>query len=175
MREPLQTIPYNYAKHNDYPNVPEFVFPRFRKLRWAKPGELTWGDNSCVFASQNFATCSAFLIRSRNGLSFGLLHASPTQHLAENSFGQTLEDFRVFEGGQVLLVEGSTSAQKPWLLDEFSNELGLSHAGTIPVDTMSPDRTTALFHIAFRPQTNHILVVRDALKDLQIYSGFDQV
>jgi hypothetical protein len=167
MKEPLRTIPYDNDEPRAYLHVPEFIggFPRI----YVRQGTFAITDSLRVIASEGFAACSGMIMRDEAQRVFGLLHSLPNQHLYEDDF----EKLKVLAGGQLVLIEGSSSNPKTRILRDLSRKLGIEHVDTLSLNTRRPGIGNMHFHVALKPANNELLVARNSHKDLLTYKAFE--
>lgn len=167
MKEPLRIVPYEHDNPMAYPPVPEFT--PGSHIIYGGQGTFAVENGLKILASDGFEACSGFIIRGEAQKGFGLLHALPGQDWYEAYF----EKLRILAGGQVLLVEGSRSTPKSWILRDLYRRLGIEHVDTLSLDTRRPGVGNMHFHIALKPGENELFVARNSHKDLQIYRAFE--
>ena len=152
-----------------YANVPEFSVPLPDGMVLVKDSKYAIG-NPKAFVSKGFTNCSPFIFRSAEGSTFGLFHATPLPFIDLKD--ADYEALRPLEGGQVIEVKGTDSTPKFYILQSLKNKLGIEHAGTISLETRREGIAGRHFHIAFRPQSDELLVARDAQQDVITFPGF---
>ncbi len=169
MEKLIRAISYDNDNPNAYPEVPEFGRPLPADVVYVSQGRYRVGDAFQTYASEGFAACSGFLIRGEASTTFGLLHALPMQDLYPDDF----EQLKSLSGGQVILIEGSSSSPKTWILRDLERRLGIQHVETLSLDTRRSCVGNMHFHLAFRPRTDEILLARNSHKDLLVFPGFN--
>jgi hypothetical protein len=168
MKEPLTTIPYDNDDRMAYPHVPEFIADSVANRIYVRQGTYAITPTFRVLASEGFAACSGVIIKNASSRIFGLLHILPTQALYEADF----KKLKLLAGGQLILIEGSKSTPKTWVLRDLSRKLGIEHIDTLTLDTKRPEVGNMHFHIALKPIDNELLVSRNSHKDLLTYTAF---
>ncbi len=167
MSELIRFMPYDDDNRSAYPDISEYL-PGALDVIHIRQGTYKMGLRANRFVSPNFAACSGFILRDESQANFGFLHALPTQDLYEYDF----EHLKELAGGQFIVVEGSSSTSKIWIVRDFQRKLGMKQVDTITVDTIRPKVGNMHFHVSFRPQSNELLVVRRSHEDLLVYKVF---
>ena len=169
MERLIRVMPYDNNTPNKYPEVPEFMIPADKNVIYRRQGTYAIGNSDNRFASEGFSACSGLIFRGRQADTFGFFHVLPLQDLYDRDF----EQLKPLTNGQVVLVEGSKSSSKSYILADLKRMLEIEHTGTISVDTIRTGVGNMHFHVAFRPKENEILVARNSHQDLLVYSAFD--
>jgi hypothetical protein len=168
MKEAVKISSYDNDSPQNYPDVPEFIGGPHRL--YVHQGSFKTTETGQTLASEGFAACSGIIIKGKKGLMHALFHVLPWQDLYENDY-KRLEGLA---GGELILIEGSGSTSKIWVINDLNKHLGISHVDTLPLDTISPRGGNGHFHVAFKPMVNTLLVARNSHKDLQTFTVFEK-
>jgi hypothetical protein len=168
VERPIRKISYDKDAPRIFLDAPELLNPAPRNLLKVRIGGYKLGDNANIFASEGFIGCSGFIFKNKLSGVFGLLHATPVQSL----YAEVLEELKPLIGGQMILVEGSTSVHNGRFIKSLEEKLNIEYADTIYIKTMNPRYWNEQFHIVFRPKSNEIVIARNAYNDLLVYKGF---
>jgi hypothetical protein len=137
-------------------------------------GEYVFNDNSRPYVSGGFYCCSAYLMKAKDQDIFGLFHAAPFQSLKKKE----IKDFKVFSGGQLILIEGTANLPKHSINETLRNKVDLIPSRVISIQTVKflsecNDFTNEAFSVVYRPKSDTIILARESHHDLQVYPGFN--
>ena len=158
-------------------NIPELQIPIKGNIRHVPIGSCIDGFFLTRFVSYEFKHCSALILKTNTFIThFGFFHIYPGQMIEEDSL-QT-ESLKRLKGAKGILVEGSESTPKGYLLRDLKKRFGIEVARPpIPINTNRigtdpAEKTPYPYHVVFRPASNEILVARLSHNDIVSLTGF---
>lgn len=163
----LERIPIDNEAARIYGQIPEFSkFPP-KNVLFVDEGDMATGPENKTFISLGFHSCSAILFKDRYDKKFGLFHVYPGQEPED-----VIEKLTLFSDGVVCLIQGSNSTEKRRIFQELPDTLGIQRINTIPVETIVDHEKYYVFHVAYQPRENRVLVARTSHKDVVAFPAF---